>query len=84
MLELHPAALPAAREVGVNTRRHHERPYAAPETHEWVGIRCGIVTPYVSTGGEELREGEEDDCLMCDAPVERACLAVVRRKEPQT
>lgn len=54
---------------------------ARPETHEWVGQKCGIVTPYECVGdGEEYREGDEDDCCECDAPVSDACLAIVRRK----
>jgi hypothetical protein len=53
---------------------------AAAETHEWVG-KCGIVTEYESTGDEEYREGDIEDCVECDDP---NCTAKLKRKVPRT
>lgn len=49
---------------------------ATPETHEWVGKKCGIRTPYELTTEEEYLEGDETDCLECDSECESPCMAV--------
>lgn len=57
----------------------------SPETHEWVGGKCGIRTDYESvtdksdghTTEEEYSEGETTDCLECE---DSECQAVLVRK----
>lgn len=45
----------------------------------WRGKVCGIITLVESPGcGEPLPDlGECDDCVLCDSPCDRACIAYV-------